>query len=48
MNTIFDYSGKSTEWLRKLIAKSGMFNDWLRERVLASARKELDNRGETE
>ncbi len=48
MKDLFDYSDKSTEWLRKLIAKSGMFNDWLRERVLASARKELEKRGEVE
>ena len=47
MNAIFDYSDKSTEWIRKLIAKSGMFNEWLRDRVLASARKELEKRGET-
>lgn len=48
MNTpaLFDYSDKPTEWLRSIIAKAGMFNEELRERVVSSAKSELLKRGE--
>lgn len=45
MIDLFDYSGKTSEWLYTIISKSGMFNESLRERVVESARAELAKRG---
>lgn len=43
---LFDYTGKTTEWLIAMRGKLGMFHEELRAKVSASIEAELKRRGE--